>query len=80
MGTQSGSGTDGAPFADQGALLAVLDDAVAALEGADVTFLVMGGIASAILGRHRRAYAVFAFDPHPARTRMTPSNATSAAG
>ncbi len=35
-------------------LLAVLDDAVAALRGADVTFLLMGGLATSVLGRGRR--------------------------
>src|SRR5687768_4534994 len=34
-------------------LLAVLDDAVAALEGADITFLLMGGLAASVLGRNR---------------------------
>lgn len=34
-------------------LLAVLDDAVAALEGADITFLLMGGLAASLLGRNR---------------------------
>ncbi|TMK36953.1 MAG: nucleotidyltransferase family protein [Actinobacteria bacterium] len=34
-------------------LLQVLDDAVAALSDSDITFLVMGGIASAIFGRAR---------------------------
>jgi predicted nucleotidyltransferase len=34
-------------------LLAVLDDAVAALEGAGITFLLMGGLATSALGRGR---------------------------
>lgn len=34
-------------------LLAVLDDAVAALRGADITFLLMGGLAASVLGRNR---------------------------
>ena len=34
-------------------LLAVLDDAVAALKGADITFLLMGGLAASVLGRNR---------------------------
>jgi predicted nucleotidyltransferase len=34
-------------------LLAVLDDAVAALRGADLTFLLMGGLAASVLGRNR---------------------------
>jgi predicted nucleotidyltransferase len=42
-----------ARFIDDDVLADVLDDAVAALEGARVPFLVMGGIASSILGRHR---------------------------
>lgn len=35
-------------------LLAVLDDAVAALRAADVTFLLLGGLATSVLGRDRR--------------------------
>jgi predicted nucleotidyltransferase len=35
-------------------LLAVLDDAVAAFRAADVTFLLMGGLATSVLGRERR--------------------------
>jgi predicted nucleotidyltransferase len=34
-------------------LLAVLDEAVAALRGADITFLLMGGLATSVLGRGR---------------------------
>jgi predicted nucleotidyltransferase len=34
-------------------LLAVLDDAVAALRGAEITFLLMGGLATSVLGRGR---------------------------
>jgi predicted nucleotidyltransferase len=34
-------------------LLAVLDDAVAALRGAEITFLLMGGLATSVLGRDR---------------------------
>jgi predicted nucleotidyltransferase len=34
-------------------LLAVLDDAVAALREADITFLLMGGLATSVLGRGR---------------------------
>ena len=36
-------------------LLAVLDDAVGALRRADVRFLLMGGLATSVLGRARRA-------------------------
>jgi predicted nucleotidyltransferase len=35
-------------------LLAVLDDAVAALRAADVTFLLLGGLATSVMGRDRR--------------------------
>jgi predicted nucleotidyltransferase len=35
-------------------LLAVLDQAVAALRDADITFLLMGGLATSVLGRGRR--------------------------
>lgn len=35
-------------------LLEVLDEAVSALRGADVTFLLMGGLATSVLGRGRR--------------------------
>jgi predicted nucleotidyltransferase len=35
-------------------LLRVLDEAVAALRSADVTFLLMGGLATSVLGRGRR--------------------------
>ena len=34
-------------------LLAVLDEAVAALRSADITFLLMGGLATSVLGRSR---------------------------
>lgn len=34
-------------------LLAVLDDTVAALRSADITFLLMGGLATSVLGRSR---------------------------
>ncbi len=34
-------------------LLAVLDEAVAALRAADITFLLMGGLATSVLGRNR---------------------------
>jgi predicted nucleotidyltransferase len=34
-------------------LLAVLDDAVAALRGGEITFLLMGGLATSVLGRGR---------------------------
>jgi predicted nucleotidyltransferase len=34
-------------------LLAELDDAVAALQGAEITFLLMGGLATSVLGRDR---------------------------
>ncbi len=34
-------------------LLAVLDEAVAALRSADITFLLMGGLAASVLGRNR---------------------------
>jgi predicted nucleotidyltransferase len=34
-------------------LLAVLDDAVAALRSADITFLLIGGLAASVLGRSR---------------------------
>lgn len=34
-------------------LLAVLDEAVAALSAADITFLLMGGLATSVLGRNR---------------------------
>jgi predicted nucleotidyltransferase len=34
-------------------LLAILDDAVDALRGADITFLLMGGLATSVLGRGR---------------------------
>ena len=34
-------------------LLAVLDEAVAALRGAEITFLLMGGLATSVLGRGR---------------------------
>jgi predicted nucleotidyltransferase len=34
-------------------LLAVLDEAVVALRGADITFLLMGGLATSVLGRGR---------------------------
>ena len=39
---------------DSERLLAVLDDAVAAFRAADVTFLLMGGLATSVLGRERR--------------------------
>ena len=39
---------------DRGQLLAVLGDAVAALRGAGITFLLMGGLATSTLGRGRR--------------------------
>jgi predicted nucleotidyltransferase len=48
-----------APETDR--LLAVLDDAVGALRGADLTFLLMGGLASSILGRARRVTDVDLF-------------------
>ena len=49
-GTTSGADVR---FIDDDVLASVLDDAIEALEGAGVPFLVMGGIASSILGRHR---------------------------
>jgi predicted nucleotidyltransferase len=44
---------DGYDYAEEQALLAALDDAQAALRGADVGFLVMGGVASGVFGRPR---------------------------
>ena len=44
---------DGYDYADEGALLAALDDARAALDDAGVVHLVMGGIASGLYGRPR---------------------------
>jgi predicted nucleotidyltransferase len=49
-GTTRGTGVR---FVDDEVLASVLEDAVATLEGAGIPFLVMGGIASSILGRHR---------------------------
>jgi predicted nucleotidyltransferase len=42
-------------------LLAVLDDAVAALRGAQLPFLLMGGLATSVLGRGRRVTDVDLF-------------------
>ena len=42
-------------------LLAVLDEAVAALEGADITFLLMGGLATSVLGRGREVTDIDVF-------------------
>jgi predicted nucleotidyltransferase len=42
-------------------LLRVLDDAVAAFRDADVTFLLMGGLATSVLGRGRRVTDVDLF-------------------
>jgi predicted nucleotidyltransferase len=42
-------------------LLRVLDDAVAAFRAADVTFLLMGGLATSVLGRGRRVTDVDLF-------------------
>lgn len=47
------SAHDGYDYADERALVATLDDARDALDDAGIPFLVMGGIASAILGRPR---------------------------
>jgi predicted nucleotidyltransferase len=44
---------DGYDYADEHALLETLDGAQRALRGAGIPYLVMGGIASAILGRPR---------------------------
>lgn len=41
------------PIADDDALLAVLDDAVAAIHAVEVPFLMIGGIASTVWGRDR---------------------------
>jgi predicted nucleotidyltransferase len=46
---------------DKDVLLAVLDDATAALRDGDVTFLVMGGIASAAFGRPRATWDIDLF-------------------
>jgi predicted nucleotidyltransferase len=47
------------PETDQ--LLSVLDDAVRALRGADLPFLLMGGLATSVLGRARRVTDVDLF-------------------
>src|SRR5216117_904541 len=46
---------------DKELLLSVLDDAIAALRDGDVTFLVMGGIASAAFGRPRATWDIDLF-------------------
>src|SRR4030095_16879087 len=46
---------------DKDLLLAALDDATAALRDGDVTFLVMGGIASAAFGRPRATWDIDLF-------------------
>jgi predicted nucleotidyltransferase len=46
---------------DKDVLLAVLDDATSALRDGDVTFLVMGGIASAAFGRPRATWDIDLF-------------------
>jgi predicted nucleotidyltransferase len=43
----------GQAYVNEDLLLSVLDEAMAALRSADVPFLVMGGIASGVFGRHR---------------------------
>jgi hypothetical protein len=45
--------TDGYEYADEDALLAALDDAQGALTRGGIPYLVMGGIASGVLGRPR---------------------------
>lgn len=42
-------------------LLRVLDEAIAALRAADVTFLLMGGLATSVLGRGRRVTDIDVF-------------------
>jgi predicted nucleotidyltransferase len=55
-------------------LLAVLDEAVAALRGADIPFLLMGGLATSVLGRARRVTDIDVFvhdrDVGPALTAL----------
>jgi predicted nucleotidyltransferase len=46
---------------DVAALLTVLDDTIAALDGADVEYLLMGGIASSCLGRERWTHDIDLF-------------------
>lgn len=52
-GTSSPKGTTTGSYADEGALLEALDRALPAIRDAEIPFLVMGGIASALHGRHR---------------------------
>jgi hypothetical protein len=52
---------DGYEYADEDTLLAVFDDAQAALVEAHVRFLVMGGIASSLLGRPRWTHDIDIF-------------------
>jgi predicted nucleotidyltransferase len=55
-------GTPGrSEWIDKDVLLAALDDATAALRDGDVTFLVMGGIASAAFGRARATWDIDLF-------------------
>ena len=60
---------DGAEV-DEGRFLAVLRDAVAALEGKDIPYLLMGGIGSATLGRPRGTNDIDIF-VRPESARLT---------
>jgi predicted nucleotidyltransferase len=60
---------DGAEV-DEGRFLAVLRDAIAALEGKDIPYLLMGGISSATLGRPRGTNDIDIF-VRPESARLT---------